>query len=187
MVISLLKKTRAASYFLTLLQFMSSAEQVLLLGVFGSSTNVCVSWDVRSEKAQQKEVTCVSMLSTPRGFSKGEFCEKREIKGGTSHQEVKFRMFSREHACQQERDSSPVESELILGTSLVIQRLQILRASLVIQWLRLPSFQSHRFDPWSGNYIPHATKSSNVATKDPQCCNKDLRLLMPQLRPGAAK
>ena len=24
-----------------------------------------------------------------------------------------------------------------------------------------------RFDPWSGNYIPHA------ATKDPTCCNED--------------
>ena len=72
MVISLLKKTHMAMYFLTLLQFTSSAEQVLLLGVFGSSTNVCVSWDVRSEKAQPKEITCVSMVSMPRGFSKGE-------------------------------------------------------------------------------------------------------------------
>ena len=37
------------------------------------------------------------------------------------------------------------------------------------------------FDPWSGNWIPHAaTKGSHVATKDWRSC-------MPQLRPVAAK
>ena len=44
--------------------------------------------------------------------------------------------------------------------------------SLVVQWLRLCSSNGRepRFDPWSGNYIPHAvTKSSHAATKDPAC------------------
>ena len=30
------------------------------------------------------------------------------------------------------------------------------------------------FNPWLGNWIPHAeTKSSNAAIKDPACCNQD--------------
>ena len=45
------------------------------------------------------------------------------------------------------RKGTVLHWKLILGTSLVIQRLQILRTSLVIQWLWLPSSQSHRFNP----------------------------------------
>ena len=41
--------------------------------------------------------------------------------------------------------------------------------------------RGHRFDPWSGNWIPQAT------TKNPTCHSKDRRSRMLQLRPGAAK
>ena len=41
--------------------------------------------------------------------------------------------------------------------------------SLVVQWLRLRILNAGGpgFDPWSGNWIPHAT------AKDPVCWNKD--------------
>ena len=49
--------------------------------------------------------------------------------------------------------------------------------------------QGPRYDPWSGNYISHAsTKSSYASTKDSSCCKgEDWRSHMPQLRPNAAK
>ena len=32
-----------------------------------------------------------------------------------------------------------------------------------------------RFDPWLGNWIPHAaTKSLHATVKDPKCCSEDL-------------
>ncbi|TEA31943.1 hypothetical protein DBR06_SOUSAS8310198, partial [Sousa chinensis] len=53
--------------------------------------------------------------------------------------------------------------------------------SLVVQWVRLhaPNAGGPGFDPWSGNWISHATteslhattKSLHAATKDPACCN----------------
>ena len=44
-----------------------------------------------------------------------------------------------------------------------------------------------RFDPWSGNWIPHAkTKSSHATAKEPTHHNKDRGSCMLQLRPGAA-
>ena len=39
-----------------------------------------------------------------------------------------------------------------------------------------PCFQCRglEFDPWSGNYIPHATdKSLHTSTKDLACCKED--------------
>ena len=45
-----------------------------------------------------------------------------------------------------------------------------------------------RFNPWLGNWIPHATtKSLHPTAKDPACCNKDQRSQVLQLRPNAAK
>ena len=44
----------------------------------------------------------------------------------------------------------------------------MLRISLVVQWLRLhPQCRGPGFNPWSGNWIPHATtKKLHAATKD---------------------
>ena len=54
----------------------------------------------------------------------------------------------------------------------------------MVQWVRLhaPNAEGPGFDPWSGNWIPHATaeslhatsKSPHAATKDPSCRNEDL-------------
>ena len=46
--------------------------------------------------------------------------------------------------------------------------LKVTGTSLVAQWLRLctPNAGGAGFNPWSGNYIPHAT----TKIKDPECC-----------------
>ena len=59
------------------------------------------------------------------------------------------------------------------------------RNFLVVQWLRLcaPKTKGPGFDPWSGNWIPHAaTKSVNAANRDPTCRNEDRRSHMLQWR-----
>ena len=61
------------------------------------------------------------------------------------------------------------------------------RNFLVVQWLRLcaPKTKGPWFDPWSGNWIPHAaTKSVNATNRDPTCRNEDQRSHMLQLRPA---
>ena len=45
-----------------------------------------------------------------------------------------------------------------------------------------------RFNPWSGNYIPHiTTKSLKATTKDPACHNSGQRSHVPQLRPNSVQ
>ena len=50
-----------------------------------------------------------------------------------------------------------------------------LGTSLVVQWvgLRTPKAGGLVFDPWSGNWIPHAaTKSPHAATKIPHAATR---------------
>lgn len=88
MVPSLLEKHKG-TIFLTLLQFIHSAEQALFK-VFGNSTIMCVCYEMWGRESKQEEGICVAMWSALTLF-KGKVVRSRgwRMVGGTGRHPAK--------------------------------------------------------------------------------------------------